>query len=100
MVGVDVVGVLPAAAADGVVGLGPQVVGLRADERVLAERLVPDRHDDGPRPLGLLDRAQLGEPLLAETVADPDGVLFDLHGAMGVMPGVGAAQTAGVAQTT
>jgi len=34
---------------------------------------------DRAGPLGLLHGPQLGQPLPAEAVADPDGVLFDLH---------------------
>ena len=79
VVGVDVVGVLPAAAPNGLVGLGADVVGRGADEGVLAEGLVPDRHHHHARLLRLLDRAQLRQPFAAEPVADPQRELLDLH---------------------
>ena len=85
VVGVDVVGLLPAQFAHRGVGRRADAAGFGADGRVLAVRLVPDRDDLGALLGGQHAGAQLGLGLVGETVADAEGVFgqrqhgFDRH---------------------
>ncbi len=80
MVGVDEVGIRPAEGARRGVGLGADVGGPRADDRVLAVGLVPDGGDRDAEIAGADEGRELGPPLAGEAVADAEAVTGEIHG--------------------
>ena len=79
VVGVHVVGALPAQRPHGGVRLGAHAVGMCVDDEVFAVRLVPDGNDVHAQLLGLHERPQLRLALTGEAVADAHAVLRQDH---------------------
>ncbi len=74
MVGIDMVGLLPAQGPDGGIRGRTHAAGLGTDRGVLAVRFVPDRDDLGALLGGEHAGPQLGSGLVGKAVADADRV--------------------------
>jgi hypothetical protein len=79
MVGVHVIGVLPAEGGDCGIGLGAEVFGPGLHEHVLAVGLVPDGMDGKAGVAGLEDGGELCLALMGKAIAHAKGVFFKGH---------------------
>ena len=79
MIGIDVVGLGPSKFANGFVGCGAKAGRLRADKRVLAVGLIPNRYYVRARGAGHFKRSKLRFRLMAKAVSNPERVLLQVH---------------------
>jgi len=78
MIGIHPVGTSPTKLFNRRIGLGADAGGVRADNRVFAIGLIPNRCDCRAHRLGLHKRGQLRFAFATKPVANPDAVAFEL----------------------
>lgn len=84
VIGIHMVGTLPAQSSDGGIGFGPNAVGRSADDTVLAVGFIPNWSHVNTRSIGGGDCRELCFPLSGKTVAHSESVWFNLHNFFGL----------------